>query len=58
MGFKLIYQNILMSEQIAWFFDYQYSVGNQAVIDFLDFLDRNSHQGREILKIVILVRHS
>ena len=47
-----------MSEQIAWFFDYQYFVGNQAVIDFLDFLDRNSHQGREILKIVILVRHS
>ena len=47
-----------MSDQVAWFFDYQYSVGNQSVIDFLDFLDRNSHQGREILKIVILVRHS
>ena len=54
--FQLIDQNNVLSNHIAGFFDDQYLWRESIIV--LDFLHRDRHQGREILKVILLVRCS
>lgn len=54
MKFQSIDHNNLPSNWIAKFFDYQYLLRESN--NFLDFLLRYIHQGREVLKVILLVK--
>ena len=54
MKFQLTNQNNLLSNHIAGFFDHQYLW--REPIKVLDSLHGDSHQGRENLMVILLVR--
>ena len=54
MKFQSIDHNNLLPNWIAKFFDYQHLLRESN--NFLDFLLRYNHQGREALKIILLVK--
>ena len=55
MNFQLIYQNNILSNHIAGFFDHHYIW--RALINVLGFSHRDIHQERETLKVIFLIRY-